>query len=112
MTPKCLHSAHAQAHPRRQCRKGYGRTRLTTAANSFGQVTVIVLPTGRLFGRLSQKGPNKRGAAGHFCGRILADFERSAEKGPNFEKIVSLLLSSLVLGKRPRNIVILPLTQT
>jgi hypothetical protein len=71
-----------------------------------------VLPTGRLFGRISQKGPNKSGAAGQFCGRILADFERSAEKGPNFEKIVSLLLSSLFLGKRPRNIVIFPLTQT
>jgi hypothetical protein len=34
------------------------------------------------------------------------------KKGPNFNKVVSLLLSSLMLGKCPRNIVIFPLTQT
>jgi hypothetical protein len=79
--------------------KGDGRT---TATNSFGQVTlyltsmsstfcilkVIMLPTGRLFGRISKKGPNKSRAAGQFCGRILADFE---QKGPKRGRILTKL---------------------
>jgi hypothetical protein len=71
-----------------------------------------VMPTDRLFGRRSQKGPNKK-----LSGRTILRpnfgrfWTKRAEKGPNFNKIVSLLLSSLFLGKCPRNIVILPLTQ-
>jgi hypothetical protein len=37
---------------------------------------------------------------------------KKGRKGPNFTEIVTLLLSYLVLGKCPRNIVIFPLTQT
>jgi hypothetical protein len=45
-----------------------------------------VLPTGRLFGRISQKGPNKKwSTAGQFRGRILADFE---QKGPKRGRIL------------------------
>ncbi len=56
-----------------------------------------------------KKGRIKSGAA-----EFLADFE---QKGPKrariFKKIVfSLLLSSIILGKYPKNIVIFPLTQT
>ncbi len=47
-----------------------------------------------------KKGRIKSGAAGQICGRILADFEQKrAEKGPNFKKNDSLLLSSLIPGK-------------
>jgi hypothetical protein len=46
-----------------------------------------VLPTGRLFGRVSQKGQKKSGAAGQFCGRISADFVLKVRKRPNFNKI-------------------------
>ncbi len=42
-----------------------------------------VLPTGRFFGRLFQKGPNKSRASGQSCRQILADF---VQKGPNFIK--------------------------
>jgi hypothetical protein len=53
-----------------------------------------VLPTGRFFGRITQKGPKKSRADGQNCGRILADF---VQKGPNFIKIsFSLFLSSSV----------------
>ncbi len=70
---------------------------------------LTVLPIGRKFGRISQKGLNKK-----WSGRtILADFEhKGPKKGPNFNKIVSLLWFSLILGKCPRNIVIFQLTQT
>ncbi len=40
-----------------------------------------MLSTGRLFGRITQKGPNKISADEQICSRILA------EKGPNFLKI-------------------------
>ncbi len=65
-----------------------------------------------MFGRISQKGPNKRWIRLEILrpnfGRFLT---KKAEKGPNFNKTVSLLLSSLFIGKCPRNIVIFPLTK-
>ncbi len=53
----------------------------------------------------------KSGGTGQFCGRIFTDSEKRAKKGPNFNKIVSLpfsSISSLILGRCPRNIVIFP----
>jgi hypothetical protein len=45
---------------------------------------VLPLPIGQFFGRLSQKGPNKKSkAAGQICGRIVVNFE---QKGPNLKK--------------------------
>jgi hypothetical protein len=59
-----------------------------------------VLPTGRLFGRITQRGRLKSGAAGDFGGRVLADFE---QKEPNWgwtlENLASLLLSYPFLCK-------------
>jgi hypothetical protein len=44
-----------------------------------------VFPTGRFFGRISQKGPNKNvGAAGKICCRILTGF---SQKGPKRGRI-------------------------
>jgi hypothetical protein len=60
-----------------------------------------------------EKGRITSRAARQFCGKILTDFE---QKGPRRGRILTkncfLLLSPLILGKCPRNIVIFPLTQT
>ncbi len=64
-----------------------------------------VLFTGRLFGRITQKQPNKKYSGGQICGRILAFFE---QKGPNF---IKFCIFPLLLGKPKKNY-FYPLTQT
>ncbi len=69
-----------------------------------------VLPTGRLFCCISQKGPNKKY---EWPGNCAAEFWLMlTEKWPMFNKIIPLLLSYLILEKSPRNIVIFALTRT
>jgi hypothetical protein len=54
-----------------------------------------VLPTGRLFGRITQKGSLKSGAAGEICGQVSANFEHIGPKrGRTSEKFVSFLFYS------------------
>jgi hypothetical protein len=53
-----------------------------------------VFPTGRFFGGITQKWPNKKKRAGQSCGRSFADF---VQKGPNLIKTCfSLILSNSV----------------
>ncbi len=68
----------------RRTRPRRGRTSSGTWSARWGSL----LPTGRMFGRISQKGPNKK-----WSGRTAAEFwTKMVEKGPNFKKIVSLLV--------------------
>jgi hypothetical protein len=70
-----------------------------------------VLPTSRLFGRISQKGPNKTDNSAAEYWPILK--QKGPKNGPNFNKIVSLLLSSLSNSREMfKNIAIFPLTPT
>jgi hypothetical protein len=62
-----------------------------------------------MFDHISQKRSNKKRSGQTILRQNLADF---GQKGLNINKIISLLLSSLFLGKCPRNIFIFPLTQT
>jgi hypothetical protein len=59
-----------------------------------------MLPIGRVFGRITKKVPTKKWSGRIKCGLVLSDFE---QKGPNrgqtLENFVSILLSSLILGK-------------
>jgi hypothetical protein len=48
----------------------------------------------------------------NFAAEYWLILNKKGRKGPNFTKIVTLLLSYLILGRCPRNIVIFPLTQT
>jgi hypothetical protein len=56
------------------------------------QVTTTMLPTSRLFGRITNKGPNKNKSGGHICGRFyLADLIlKGSKKGPDSEMFVFL----------------------
>jgi hypothetical protein len=72
-----------------------------------------VVPTGRSFGRISQKGQNKK-----WSGRtnLRPNFlsilnKKGRKRDANFLKSVSLLLSSLILGKS-KNYYYLQITQT
>jgi hypothetical protein len=59
-----------------------------------------VLPTGRLFSRISHKGPFKRWSGWTNLRPNFGRFwTKRAEKGLNFKDIVSLLVFSLILGK-------------
>ncbi len=71
-----------------------------------------MLPTSRLFGPISQKGPNKNWSCRTYLlpnfGRFLT---KRAGKGLNFKQIVSLVLYYLIQGKS-RKYYYFPLTQT
>jgi hypothetical protein len=54
-----------------------------------------VLPTSRLFGRISQKGPNKKWRGQTNLRQILNE---KGQQGAELKKFFSLLLSSLILG--------------
>jgi hypothetical protein len=59
------------------------------------QVTTTLLPTSRLFGRITQKGPNKIMSGGYICDRFFADFIlKGSKKGPDSEMFVFLLIIS------------------
>jgi hypothetical protein len=59
-----------------------------------------VLPTGRIFGRLTQKGPNKKQSDRTNCGRILAAIvQKGLKRGRTSRKFVFLLFLSRHLEK-------------
>jgi hypothetical protein len=69
---------------------GYGTSQLFPQL--FDQVAVTVFPTGRFFGRITEKGPSKnvsgRSNLWQNFGRI---FPEMAEKGPNITNVLFLV---------------------